>query len=312
MFVTGATGFVGRRVVSALAARESTRVVGFSRSSPRKDTPGSEDETAFRVTGDLLEPGAYERELGRCDVVLHLAACTGRAERRRYWRVNVDGTAALVEACRRAGVRRLIHVSTVAVHFENLDDYPYAASKAEGEAVVRKSGLDHVVVRPTLVLGRDGSGWRSLSSLARLPLLVVPGSGSAPVQPIHVEDVARVLADLACEEESTGGVHGIGGADVVSVEGLLGRIHRRLHGGGSPRVLHLPLRPLVAVVSLVDRLAPGRPPVAKGQLSTFHQDGRVRNRTLQTRYEDSLMEVDEIVERCLGRTRSTEAVRDDA
>lgn len=302
IFVTGATGLVGRRLVSRLAADGDRTVTCLSRETAAARTGGNGRASVRWVGGDLATPDAYERALAACDRVVHLAAATGRASRREYRRTNVEGTAALVDACRRVGTERFVHVSTIAVHFDDLGGYPYAASKAAAEEVVRGSGLDHVVVRPTLVLARDAPGWRSLSALARPPLTIVPGDGSALLQPIHVDDLARVLTDLARSTDPPLGAHDVGGPETISVRDLLGRVHRRL-GGGEARFVHLPLGPLETAVTWLDRLLPFPPPVVPGQFYTFRQDGTVREGTLQERVADTLAGVDETIAACLDERR---------
>ena len=100
--------------------------------------------------------------------MVHLAAVTGRAAPADYRRVNVDGTRALLRACTAAKVRRFVHMSTIAAAYAEQRYYPYAKSKSEAEALVRDSGMDFSIIRPTLVLGarsQSGTRWsRSPSS----------------------------------------------------------------------------------------------------------------------------------------------------
>lgn len=300
VFVTGAAGYVGRRVVARLLARGDATPVCLVHRAP---TDGREtvppNDAARWVVGDLREPETYEDELAGCDRVIHLAARTGRAGRRAFWRDNVEGTRALLEACRRRDTGGLLHVSTIAVHFDDLEHYPYAASKAEAEAAVRRSGVPHAIVRPTLVFGPGAPACRALSILARWPLTIVPGDGRATVQPIHAGDLATALADLAVAPEPPSGAHDVGGREALTIRELLARIHRRL-GGDEPRFVHLPLRPLELLASGLERLFPTAPPVASGQFATFREDGRVRQGHLQDVLSDSLMGTDDMLDRCFG------------
>lgn len=308
VFVTGGTGFVGKHVVSALLAGGSARLVCLSRSgsggwSAPSVAPGGVERVRW-VRGELSTPDRYREALASCDRVLHLAARTGRAPRSEYWTVNVHGTEALLDAARRAGIERFVHVSTIAVHFTNLDGYPYARSKAEAESRVRESDVPHVVVRPTIVLGADGPAWRTLSSMARWPVVPLPGDAAVPVQPIHVEDLARVLAFVIRGPAPAGGAHDVGGPEPLSIGNLVRRIGRRLRGR-APRLLRIPAGPLETAIAALDRLLPVPPPVGPGQLSSFHQDGTVREGELQRRFEASLAGIDETIRRCIrGGTRS--------
>ena len=147
LFLTGATGFIGRRLLPALDAERVGPVHCLVR-GPVKLAAG-----AHLVTGDLLDPSSYAAALAECDTVVHLAALTGKASFKEHRRVNVKGTAALLEACREVGVKRFIHVSTIAVTYPDQDVYAYAQTKTEAEELVRVSRLDFAIVRPTIVLG---------------------------------------------------------------------------------------------------------------------------------------------------------------
>ena len=94
--------------------------------------------------------------------MVHLAALTGRAAPEEYKRVNVDGTSVLLQACKAAKVRRFLHVSTIAAGYPDQRYYPYATTKAQAESLVRESGLDLAIVRPTLVLGEKSPIWNTL------------------------------------------------------------------------------------------------------------------------------------------------------
>ncbi|MBI3682251.1 MAG: NAD-dependent epimerase/dehydratase family protein, partial [Acidobacteria bacterium] len=86
LFLTGASGDLGRHLEPKLSARQSL------------DRPG----------GDLLDPRTYAAKLAQCDTVVHLAAVTGKAAADSYFRVNREGTRILVEEARRAGVRNFL------------------------------------------------------------------------------------------------------------------------------------------------------------------------------------------------------------
>ena len=313
VFVTGATGFAGKHVVRRLAERRDCEIVCLVRpgSPPPPEWVRTPSTRVRLVRGDLTDPASYEQAIRSCRCVLHMAAVTGRAARDEYHRVNVDGTRSLADAARSNGRPHFLHVSTIAVHFDGLEDYPYAASKACAESVVAASGLDVTIVRPTLVLGREATAWRAFAALAKGPIALVPGDGAVSLQPIHVADLARVLTHLTTASEHPGGTHDIGGPEVVTIDELLTRI-RRVVGRAEGRRVHLPLAPLKTAIAWLERILPVPPPVAAGQLSTFEREGTVREGSLQARFSDSLMGVDEMIECCLGAPLPNEiALADD-
>lgn len=111
----------------------------------------------------------------------------------------VENTRRLVDAARRAGVRRLVHVS---VANPSLDSpFPYFRGKAQTEDAVRRSGLSYAIVRPTLVYGPDDVLVNNIAwGLRHVPLFLVPGDGSYEVQPVSVRDTAAICIAAGGEE----------------------------------------------------------------------------------------------------------------
>lgn len=271
IFVTGAAGYVGRRLVRALGARGS-RVVALVRDpaslpADLRSLPGVEF-----VAGDLLEPASYEKALGGCSRVVHLAATTGKARPAVHERTNAEGTRTLLDAARRAGVGGFLHVSTIAVKFRDQRHYPYARSKVRAEEIVRASGVPFTIVRPTIVVGPDSPVVAGLGKLAGLPLVPVFGPGTARVQPISVDDVVLDLAEIVATDRFRGETIDLGGPEVVTIEELLRRI-RSAAGKGRARVMHVPLGPVRAALALVEPLLLPVMPLTAGQLATFAEDG---------------------------------------
>jgi NADH dehydrogenase len=111
------------------------------------------------------------------------------------WATVLANTRVLLRAARIAGVRRVVHFSVSNASEDS--PYPYFRAKAAAEREVRNSGLSHAVVRPTLIVGRDDVLLNNIAwGLRRLPLFLVPGDGRYRVQPVTVEDLARLAVDL--------------------------------------------------------------------------------------------------------------------
>jgi nucleoside-diphosphate-sugar epimerase len=266
LFLTGASGFVGRRVVGALAAAGHADVRLLARDPARLPTPLPAGWRAVR--GTLSDPAAWQAALPGCAGVLHLAASTGKASRREHFAVNRDGTAALLAAAERAGVRRFLLVSSVAAGYSDRRWYHYAESKAAAEALVRRSAMEHLIVRPTLVLG---PGSPLLASLGRLALLPVPlrfGAGRVEVQPIHGDDLAELLVAALALERWDGRIITAGGPQALPIRELLAAI-RRARGRAPRAPLALPLGPLRALLGTLEPLLRPVLPFTAGQLAFF-------------------------------------------
>jgi nucleoside-diphosphate-sugar epimerase len=270
VFVTGASGFVGRRLLPALA-RSGRSVVALDRSGRLSGADALPGGSVCR--GDLLSPATYTDALRGCDLVVHLAAATGKASAADHHRVNALGTEALLAACRAAGVPRVLFVSSIAVTFGDQTGYHYAVAKAAAEQAVRRSGLRTAIVRPTMVFGEGSPVETGLAKLALLPMVVVPGTGRVRVQPIHVDDLVACLVEIIEKDLFADGVIEVGGPEVVAIEDLLLAI-RAARGGGPGRVVHVPLSLLRAPVLAGEWAGLGAAlPVTAGQLASFGNEG---------------------------------------
>jgi len=249
LFVTGADGFIGGRLLARLGSTE-----------------------VRKLAGDLRDTDSYVGQLDHRTTVVHLAARTGKAPDREYFEVNVEGTRHLLAACESRGVPRFLYVSTIATTFDSVGGYPYAASKLQAEELVRTCGLDWAIVRPTIVLGPGSAALDGFRPLLRPRVVLLPGGGAVRMQPIHVDDVADALIRLARAGELGDRTHELGGPEVLTLREFLSRAHRALYGDAGPRSVPVPIGPIRGLLRLAEAVAPGLSPVHPGQLSAFFHD----------------------------------------
>jgi nucleoside-diphosphate-sugar epimerase len=268
VFVTGAGGFVGRALVRQLTSRGDLRVKILARRAPAPGTFGPAEPEL--VIGDLLSPSAYEAHLAGVDAIIHLAATTGRADKVEYERVNVEGTRLLLQAAKAQGVRRFLHVSTIAAGYANKRYYPYAVTKAQSEALVAAAGIDFTILRPTIILGATAASWLTLDKIAGLPVIPLP-QGRAPVmvQPIHLDDVVRGLEQVLQADRFQGETFDLGGPAPLSLAAFLAAIHRA-KAGKTPAVVPIPLAPIRLMLALAEPLKVL--PFTAGQFALFAND----------------------------------------
>jgi uncharacterized protein YbjT (DUF2867 family) len=130
--------------------------------------------------------------MDNADAVIHVAGLTNAPTRAAFEAGNVRGTAAIVDAARASGVRRFIHVSSLAARMPALSNYGW--SKAKAEALVMASGLDWTIVRPPWVFGARDADTLELFKAARNGIVPLPRRGHVSV--IEVGDLARLLLAL--------------------------------------------------------------------------------------------------------------------
>ena len=211
-FVTGANGFVGSNLVRGLF-REGWSVRGLARET--SDLSFLDGLDVPLVRGDLTDEGALRRGAEGADVVFHVAALASDwGPWRTLHRTNVVGTANVVAAAAAAGARRLVHVSSASVHgFAGYRDrvetdptprspYPYVETKRRAEEIVRRHGIEHVIVRPGNVYGpRDRITSLPMLEAMRKGWMGVLDGGRRLTCPTYVGNLVEALvlaADAPC------------------------------------------------------------------------------------------------------------------
>ncbi len=274
VLVTGASGFIGRPLTRHLVAR-GHRVRALVR---RTEEPGSLAE-AECVTADLRDAPSLVRAVLGMEGIVHLACATGIARESVARAVNVEGTGMLLEAARRHGVRRLVFISSVSARRRRMG--PYGRTKREGEALVAASGLEWVVLRPSLVYGPGEAGLfaRLSHTLRSLPVVPVIGDGRIALDPVHVDDVCAVIEQCLTRGDVVGKTYDLLGPERLSFDQLLRRLAAEL--GVKARLLHVPgavALPLAWALGLMME----RPPLSEdnvlGMISPAEVDGAAARR----------------------------------
>lgn len=270
LLITGGSGFVGRRLLTALPSAEFPEIRLLLREPSRLPSPPGVGRDI--ITGDLLDPASLRPALRGCHTVLHLAALTGKASRRAMFAANAEGTRTLIRESIAAGVERFIFVSSVAAGFHDRRWYHYAESKRQAEEAVRVSSLDWLILRPTMILGAGSPVLAGLAQLARAPVGLLFGDGRVALQPIHVDDLIAILIACLRRRPLGGVVLEAGGPETVSMADLLRRLRRTGCGRDGP-FLRLPVEPLRTMLGLAEPVLLPILPFSAGQLASFVNPG---------------------------------------
>jgi nucleoside-diphosphate-sugar epimerase len=190
--VTGATGFIGRHVVTALR-RQGWNVRILARRHPAELlSPYHRFEL---VLGDLTDPPALERLVSGADAVIHLGGLVKASRREDFYSANEGGTERLLRAAAKAApAAMLVHVSSLAAREPHLS--PYCDSKHRAEQAVQKLAGDRIwtILRPPAVYGPGDQEIRPMFTAARLGIVPYPAAPGAALSMIHVADLAEAIA----------------------------------------------------------------------------------------------------------------------
>jgi uncharacterized protein YbjT (DUF2867 family) len=239
ILVVGGSGFIGSAVVRALVAEEAEVTVMTSR--PEGSRERIERMGATAVRGDVLEPASLPDAVRGAEVVVQcLTFPTFPVEKPRkgftFQEFDGAGTERLVAAAASEGVLRYVYSSAVGAAPDGAQTWYLA--KWRGEEAIRRSGLEHAIIRPSWVYGPGDIGLNKFVAFHRwLPFVPVVGDGSQRVQPVFVDDVGDALAKAA----TVGGPQGtfeIGGPEILTMNEVIGAM-METRGRRKP-LLHLP------------------------------------------------------------------------
>ena len=247
--ITGATGFVGSHVAEAFVAAGYTVRCGLRATS---DPRWLSTLPIERAPLDLDRPDDLPQALESVDVVVHAAGITRARHPEDYYRTNAEGTRALAEAAREAGVGRFVHISSLAARGPDGRDHPasaYGRSKLAAEKLLR--GLDGpmrtVILRPAAVYGPRDTDLLSLFEMANKGWLTLP-AGPGSLQPVYAADVAKAVLAAATGTVSFGPLP-LAERSSYSWREVAGELERAL--GRSFRTVRLP----TAIFTLAGRAA---------------------------------------------------------
>jgi uncharacterized protein YbjT (DUF2867 family) len=265
VLVTGGSGFVGRALCERLARRDAGLRITVPTRNVMRSMPLRMLPTLDLAEIDLLraDDAALARLVAGHDAVVHLVAVL-HGDEARFRRVHVELPRRLAAACTATGTRRLVHVSALGVG-PNAPSM-YLRSKTDGEALLRASGLDVTVLRPSVIFGaRD----KLLNTFARLQALfpVLPlAAADAQFQPVWVEDVAEAIVRCLERPATIGQVIECAGPDVLTLREIVQAAGR--HAGHERPVWALPAA-VARLQAALMALAPGEPLLSRDNLHSM-------------------------------------------
>lgn len=301
VLVTGATGAVGPCVVDALCSA-GYQVRSFSLDAP---PTGIFPNSVQSIVGDVTDPSAVQSAMHGMDAVVHLAALLHIVNpppelREKYEKINVGGTATVVEAAVKAGVKRVILASTIAVYgpsngqILNEDSVPqpdtfYAQTKLAAEKIVLNArGVDGQPIGTVLRLGAvygariKGNYERLVKALARNRFIPI-GNGRNRRTLVYDKDVARAVVLAIQHPSAAGKIFNITDGCFHSLAEIIAAISESL--GRKPPRFSVPVGSVRIAAGMIEdamRLIGRRSPVGRATIDKYTEDIAVEGKRIQT------------------------------
>lgn len=264
IFISGGTGFVGEHVCRALRKQgHDLRLLAHR----RRSVPESGMEY---VTGNVTNMESFGAAVHGCDAVINLVGIIREFPLHNitFEQMHVRATATMLAACQQAGISRYLQMSALGTRPEAVS--AYHKSKWQAEKLVRASGLEWTIFRPSLIFGPKDAFINMLAEQLRLtPVMPVIGSGTYRLQPIHADDVARCFT-LALEmPETIRQCYELCGTDRLSYLELLDAVAAAM-GRPAPFKPHAPLGLMKLIIPVMQRLP--RFPITTDQLQMLLEE----------------------------------------
>ena len=207
--VTGASGFVGKNVRKFLY-KNKVNVLGIS----RKNFVKYPTETKIQAK-NLLEQ-QLQKKLKNYDALVHLIGIGIESSGSTFEEINVNLTKNAIKLCKKSGIKKIIYISGLGVSRDSTSSY--FASKYKAEQEIISSGLDYTIFRASYIIGKTDHLTKSLSKQMKKGTIVIPGSGKYRLQPIFVEDVAKIILESILEKKFSNKILDLVGPRKISFE----------------------------------------------------------------------------------------------
>ncbi|MCL4457970.1 MAG: complex I NDUFA9 subunit family protein [Nitrospirae bacterium] len=238
-FIAGGTGFIGKHLVNAFAAK-AYRVRCLVRTEEKARACKS---LGFEAgIGDITDRESIRGKLDGCDTVVHLVGIIEEKGDMTFEKVHVEGTKNLVDEAQKAGVKHIFYQSALGASATSWAKY--YKTKAEAEEIVKASGIAYTIFRPSLVVGEGDGFTEKLKELVRLgPFVPVSGGGNAKLQPIYVKDWVKCFMTMF-EGSGVKGegsrVYEFGGPEHLTYNEIVLQLMEVM--GISKPVIHIPIK----------------------------------------------------------------------
>ena len=206
--ITGANGFVAKNLRKFLS-KNHIKVIAIARKTFQKH----HTETAV-YSKTLLEKG-LQNKLRNCDALVHLIGI-GKQSFKYNFEDNIDLTKNMIKTCKKSGIKKIIYISGLGVTKNSTSDYFISKYKAEQEII--NSGVNYTIFRPSYIIGKKDYLSKFILKQIKKGIVIIPGSGKYHLQPIFVEDVAKIIVESIYEKKFSNKILDLVGPEIIKFE----------------------------------------------------------------------------------------------
>jgi len=293
ILVTGGTGFVGSHLVRRLARENiKTRCI-VRRTSNIEKLKQLGIEIAY---GDVTDKSSLENAVKGVETVIHLVGIIVEHKNATFEIIHTQGTKNLVEASREAGVRRFIYISALGAR-ENARSR-YHITKWQAEQIVKSSGMEYVIFRPSIMVGEWGAFINLLAKVVKQAPLIPIINGESRVQPIYVENTVDCIMQSLRDPRTTNRIFEIAGPQQITYRELFLTLMEVLEV--KKPAIEIPIWLMYPAAYIFERTM-DKPPITTQQLIMLQEDNICDIKEMQEVFNLKLVPLREALKMFLSR-----------
>lgn len=235
--ITGAAGLIGQNLVVRLKDRDDVELICIDKHKENSEIFRQVHPEVELIEADMAEKGTWQDHFRDADVVVMNHAQIGSLKKQDFVDNNITASENVLEAIKTHNIPYLVHVSSSVVNSKATDDYAW--SKTVQEDMVRKSGIDCVVLRPTLMYGwfdRKHLGWLA-RFMRKSPVFPIPNRGKYIRQPLYAGDFCNIIISCIFNPK-VGEVYDISGLEKVYYTDLIKMVRQAAEA--KTRIVYIP------------------------------------------------------------------------
>ena len=207
--VTGASGFIAKNLRKYLSEK-NIELISISRNNFKNF------ECEIKIISNNYEEKNLLKKIQNSDVLIHLVGIGKQSINTDYDMINTELTKHIVNLSKKARIKKIIFLSGLGVSSNT--SLGYFISKYNAEKQIIDSGLDFTIFRPSYIVGKDDLFTKNLKKQIKSGEIIIPGSGTYSIQPIHVSDVVKVIFESALQSKFNNKIIDLVGPDYVTFE----------------------------------------------------------------------------------------------
>ena len=277
ILLTGATGFVGGNLLKEML-KQGLKVRCLVR-NPSKAEAVRQSHVEI-VKGDVTDKDSIAKALedGKVEAAVHLVGILAETKNTTFKAIHTQGTRNMVEMCKAKGIKRFIHISALGTR-ENARS-EYHKTKWEAEELIRASGLEYTIFRPSVMFGKEDKFVNLFASIIKIsPFIMIPGNGQNMMQPVSVKNLASAMTMAIQNSKHTNKTYEIAGPEKLTFDQIIDTICRVM--GKTRLKIHIPL-PLMRPGALIAECILRKPPITRDQLLMLEEDNVTDNNALES------------------------------